>query len=299
MTQKNSTPRFEDTIKGADIEEWVDLVFYRRLSFVLVRRLARFQWITPNRLTLFALCWGILAAWFFHQGQPNTMMLGSIALFIWLVLDCMDGQLARFRKTSSMVGYVLDGVSDYIVATLTYVSIVYALNQYHHHATLNWWWLGGTAGACFAWGSAFIDQKRAQWQQVQYGPQQTSSMQLGDCQKQMRQGVNQSLGERIALKTLWIYLQVWTRCIPNKQKNNLYPLSKEQQQDWLKFNRPVIRIALWLGPSTQFSLLIILCFMNQAAVFLWLLIGTSILLIPIVLIKQHRNHAAFKRLYPQ
>lgn len=50
-------------------------------------------------------------------------LLGVILIEFWLVLDCVDGNIARVKKTSSEMGEFIDALSGYFVTAFVYFSI--------------------------------------------------------------------------------------------------------------------------------------------------------------------------------
>jgi phosphatidylglycerophosphate synthase len=97
--------------KGAAVEEWADLRFFRPLGLRVVRRLAPTR-ITADQVTLASLAVGLLGGHFFLY---RSWLLNAIGLLLLVgsdVLDSADGQLARLRGTSTRLGAVLDGLSD-------------------------------------------------------------------------------------------------------------------------------------------------------------------------------------------
>ena len=98
------------------MEEPVDYLVNRPLASLLVRALARTK-ISPNQVTalsgLVGIASGIVVATA-PQGLSLQIPVGGLLLFISIVLDCADGQLARLRGQSSMMGRALDGYVDVI-----------------------------------------------------------------------------------------------------------------------------------------------------------------------------------------
>jgi len=70
--------------------------------------------ITPNQVTLFALLVALVASYLMFTMEPIPLIVGSILLQIAFILDCADGQLARFRGVGSAIGGWLDQVADRI-----------------------------------------------------------------------------------------------------------------------------------------------------------------------------------------
>lgn len=97
--------------KGAAVEEWADLRFFRPLGLRVVQWLAPTR-ITADQVTLASLAVGLLGGHFFLY---RSWLLNAIGLALLVgsdVLDSADGQLARLRGTSTRLGAVLDGLSD-------------------------------------------------------------------------------------------------------------------------------------------------------------------------------------------
>ena len=82
--------------------------------------------ISANQVTLIAALCGVAGGVAFARSGP---LLGAAGFFLaWaaLVLDCADGQLARARGGGSPMGYLLDGVSDYIIAFALHMGMMIA-----------------------------------------------------------------------------------------------------------------------------------------------------------------------------
>lgn len=68
--------------------------------------------LTPNQVTVIALCIGILAASAFATGERAGYVVGAVLLYLSFVADCVDGQLARYTRRFSKFGAWLDSVFD-------------------------------------------------------------------------------------------------------------------------------------------------------------------------------------------
>lgn len=67
---------------------------------------------TPNVLTLVSLLVGLLTAALVWAGPGWTWVVAAVGLQLALVIDCMDGEVARFTRRFSALGAWLDGVGD-------------------------------------------------------------------------------------------------------------------------------------------------------------------------------------------
>ncbi len=131
-------------IKPIEVEEHVDHFVHRPLAALLVPLLLRSP-ITPNQVTLLSGAVGVLAGAALALGadRPVALLAGGILLFVAVVLDCCDGQLARARGTFSTTGAVLDGIADYVVGIAFHVGATYVLVRHYDNG---WYWLLGLAG---------------------------------------------------------------------------------------------------------------------------------------------------------
>jgi phosphatidylglycerophosphate synthase len=60
---------------------------------------------------------------------PHHFQWAALCAFLSTVFDCADGQLARLRKTSSVIGRMLDGTADVIVTAAILVGGGYHIVQ--------------------------------------------------------------------------------------------------------------------------------------------------------------------------
>ncbi|MGC4085311.1 MAG: CDP-alcohol phosphatidyltransferase family protein [Vicinamibacterales bacterium] len=107
--------------KAREIEELVDVYFFRRLGIVFAH-IARALRMSPTAVTIAAMIagavGGLLLAW------PAYAMLGVVLLVFHGVLDSSDGQLARMTGTSSEFGRMMDGVAGYVTHVAMYLGIL-------------------------------------------------------------------------------------------------------------------------------------------------------------------------------
>lgn len=88
-------------------------------SFAVVRRLSRrgtalalrLGW-RPNPVTALSLTLGLIAAALVWTGRPWAWVVAAVLLQLALIVDCMDGEIARFTRRFSAFGGWLDGVGD-------------------------------------------------------------------------------------------------------------------------------------------------------------------------------------------
>jgi phosphatidylglycerophosphate synthase len=112
-----AAPPFRERLRRARSkrnEDWWSIVFGGPIAQVLTALTAELAWITPNRLTWLSFLAKLAAAPLILQGSPGATLAAILLLQANVVLDCMDGILARYRKASSVLGAFLDKVTDAI-----------------------------------------------------------------------------------------------------------------------------------------------------------------------------------------
>src|SRR3954471_3767704 len=99
----------------------------RPLAAVLLVPLARTR-VTPNQVTLATLVVFVAGAAMMALCPGHGALVGAVAILeLSYVLDCVDGQLARWKGTSSPVGAHLDFLMDEIKAFVLVAAIAIRL----------------------------------------------------------------------------------------------------------------------------------------------------------------------------
>jgi hypothetical protein len=65
--------------------------------------------LSPNQVTMIGAAVSLLTAWLFLNG---SLAIGGLLFFIWYVIDCIDGKIARITNRCTQFGYWLDVFSD-------------------------------------------------------------------------------------------------------------------------------------------------------------------------------------------
>lgn len=108
--------------KAYEIEEYVDIYFYRRLGYVVALS-ARALRLSPNAVSVLAgLAGGIGGALI---ARPDLAWIGVALFVLHGVIDSADGQLARMTGQTSELGRILDGLAGYVTYFTFYLAIVY------------------------------------------------------------------------------------------------------------------------------------------------------------------------------
>ncbi len=103
------------SLKPLEVEEPIDVWVHRPLAYLLARMLLPTA-VSANAVTVLSILLGVSAFGSMLAHFPGHMPLAGLCVFMSAVADCADGQLARMRGTSSMLGRMLDGAADFIVS---------------------------------------------------------------------------------------------------------------------------------------------------------------------------------------
>lgn len=140
--------------KGAAVEEWIDLRFFRPAGLRLARVLAPTA-VTPNQVTVWGMLVGVLAGHLFFYSSRTVNLIGVALFIVSDIFDSADGQLARIRGSSSRLGRLLDGAGDSVRFTSLYGHLLVRLLH------VGWGWNGVLLFALAGWShslqSAAID----------------------------------------------------------------------------------------------------------------------------------------------
>jgi phosphatidylglycerophosphate synthase len=98
------------TYKNRDA--WWTVLLVDPVAVRLVRRVAPYRSITPNRLSWLAFVLGLGAAACFALVTPGWLVLGAALFHLAFVVDCMDGKVARLNGTGTAFGAWLDYMMD-------------------------------------------------------------------------------------------------------------------------------------------------------------------------------------------
>ncbi|MEV0318403.1 CDP-alcohol phosphatidyltransferase family protein [Streptomyces sp. NPDC050658] len=120
-------------------EHWAGRLYMREISLRCDRYLVNTR-ITPNQLTYLMTVAGALAApALLVPGIPGAV-LGVIMVQLYLLLDCVDGEIARWRKQYSMAGVYLDRVAAYLCDAAVLVGFGLRAADLWGSGRIDWLW---------------------------------------------------------------------------------------------------------------------------------------------------------------
>ena len=115
---------YDASYKG--VTDVLTLYLWRRPAFYLTRWAAE-AGLSPNMVTAVGAVFCVLAFWLFWEGQ---YWLGTVSGFAFMVLDTVDGKLARCTGTSSKWGNIFDHGIDLIHPPFWWWAWLHGLGAY-------------------------------------------------------------------------------------------------------------------------------------------------------------------------
>ncbi len=114
--------QIESTYKSIDVEETIDIYFYRPIGYVIAK-LCRALGITPNVVTVVSIFIGVTGGHLLYYRDVTLNIWGIVLWVIADTLDSVDGQLARMTNHKSKIGRILDGLGGNIMFLSIYLHL--------------------------------------------------------------------------------------------------------------------------------------------------------------------------------
>ena len=96
----------------------------RRFSKVLTWAAVKIG-ATPNQVTIASFAIGLLAAYLFALGETWSLIAGAILLQVSIIVDCVDGEIARYTRKFSELGAWLDAITDRVKEYAVFLGLAY------------------------------------------------------------------------------------------------------------------------------------------------------------------------------
>ncbi|MEU6407339.1 CDP-alcohol phosphatidyltransferase family protein [Microbispora sp. NPDC046933] len=123
-------------------EHWAGLLYMRRLSIYATWLLAKTP-ISPNQVTGLMIVCGVAAGAVLAVPGFWAALGAALLIQVYLLLDCSDGELARWTGRTSITGVYLDRVGHYFAEAALLIGLGFRASQ-----TLpDWYTVMGVAAA--------------------------------------------------------------------------------------------------------------------------------------------------------
>jgi hypothetical protein len=252
----NWIKEYKLSLKNLHAEEPLDVYFYRPLAFIVVKTFYSLP-ITPNQYSLLALLSGIASGYNLLKGTSLGFKWGAFYFLLFAILDCCDGMVARLKKNGTEFGRLVDGVVDYIVNVIVYVTLALGLKKQYSPDLFQPWVLVIVAGVSKAIHSISYDHYLTEYLSYEKGDGGFVVREIEDLRNRLDESEksNASYIRRLALKLYLGYSSI--------QAGNQERILVFNPRLYCEKNLRALRMWSFVGPSVHISVLIISCILNE------------------------------------
>ncbi|MET8861550.1 CDP-alcohol phosphatidyltransferase family protein [Nonomuraea sp. NPDC004580] len=123
-------------------EHWAGVLYMRRLSIYVTWAMTKTS-VTPNQLTWVMTVAGVAAGFVLALPGLWAAVLAALLIQVYLLLDCSDGELARWTGKTSPAGVYLDRVGAYFAEAAVLAGLGWRASE----VLPDWYTVLGFAGA--------------------------------------------------------------------------------------------------------------------------------------------------------
>lgn len=127
--------------KSIDLDGAISYYAVRPLANLLARPMLRTP-LTPNMVTLMSMACGMGTAALAAVGTRHALLWAGLLYFFGMILDCIDGQIARLKYKFSRHGQWLDSLADEMSNAALIAGLGWGIAHNGGHA---WWAIAGVA----------------------------------------------------------------------------------------------------------------------------------------------------------
>jgi hypothetical protein len=253
---------YKRSLKMPEVEEVLDLIFYRPVAFLFVKLIYRMP-VTPNGITMLSLLSGLIAAWYFSIGVSQALVVGALWYATANILDCSDGQLARLQQSGTLLGRVVDGVIDYISSVAIFLGIGIGLSI----AGSPQWIVVIIAGISSAIHAIMFDRYQNEFITVVRNEKNFHHREVERFTNEIQRmtAEHRDAGKVFFLKLYLSYLRIQKHSGPSDD-------TRFDPEFYKNKNLLMIRLWSFLGPTTNRTLLIVCALAGKVEYFLWIII---------------------------
>ena len=253
------------SLKCIYVEELVDLIFNRPLSYLLVKLFYPFP-ITPNQISFMALLVGIGGGISFALGTPGGFFWGAVLFGLASVIDCADGMIARLKKNGTLNGRLIDGLVDYMVTISVFFGLVIGLSKAtasgQMDLPLNPWLLVSLAGASFIAHAAITDKYRNRYEAHVLGKPISPQQEIEKFSRELERLRGQKW--RFVDKAL---IMIYLKYSALQSGKGAQPVVGPRPRDFHKYNKYLVMMWNLAGSSTHIALVVVAMLLKRPMIF--------------------------------
>ncbi|MBL7086538.1 MAG: CDP-alcohol phosphatidyltransferase family protein [Candidatus Cloacimonetes bacterium] len=103
------------------------LAYIVRYFSIYLTKLFLYTKTTANQISVISMLFGIMGSILFLNMHPWYIFVGSIFLIVYVLLDFVDGEVARYRNNSTLTGKYLDDVNHSITVPILLLCISFGI----------------------------------------------------------------------------------------------------------------------------------------------------------------------------
>ena len=268
---KKMFKEYKKSLKHMVFDETLTLYILRPIAFIFVKLLYPTS-ITPNQVSLMSIVVGMMSGYFFSRGDVTSYFIAGILYFFCLVLDCVDGMIARLKKNGTPVGRIVDGFADYIVGISVYVGLaigfskgIVSIDFWPYHPTILLW----IAAASHIFHAMIVDYYRVEF--MSHGLGKVTS--VWDERKiflDEMDRIKHMPGKWLDKILIAVYL--------GYSRLQIFRLNEKEHYNkkaYYNSNKLLILLWFWIGPTAHVFVLIIAAILFRPVVYFAFTIGLA------------------------
>lgn len=287
---------YRSSLKDIDVEEVVDLYFFRPIAFVLVKLLFIRIPVTPNQISILSMFTGIASGVCFAFGSRQAFFYGGLLYIAAHVLDCSDGMVARLKKNGSLIGRIVDGWTDYVTSVAVYIGLLIGLLNGPFDLLVSPWWFMIGASLSLIFHSLMADYHRHEF--LAHGLGKVNSIRKDlELFSQRLDTLKKQRKNYLEILLLTFYLGYTKIQIKDEEEKKSYP-----QEIYYKANRHLVFMWNLIGPATHIAALIVAALLYEPMIFFIYTLGIAniwLLIIGAIQLRTnrriHKNHSQKRR----
>jgi len=252
---------YQRSLKSRRSDELINIWLLRPIAGVIVKLVYRTP-ITPDHLTMLAICAGFIAAVLYAEADPMLLPAAGLMVTLKDLLDSADGQLARAKNLFSRAGRFLDSIGDVVVNLALFGSIGWHLYLHSPNLLIVALALAGFIGITLRVSYHVFYQVSFLHGEGAYGGNRI----IEEITNADRQGPRLTL----ALQRIFLFIYGWQDrlmlridCWCRREREG-----RKYLERW--YGDPTgLRISGFLGIGTELFLLMVCSLLSQLELYLW------------------------------
>ncbi len=276
---------FKQSLKHTIFDETLTLYILRPIAFIFVKMIYRTN-ITPNQVSLMTIITGIISGFLYTRGTHTFFIIAGGLHFFCLVLDCVDGMIARLKKSGTPVGRIVDGFADYSVGVAVFIGygigLANAGYQVPFGLNISHWTLLAIAAVSWIFHSMIVDYFRVEFMAHGLGMIKSTWEAKKHFKEELRK-IKHEKGRIMDKVLIALYL--------GYSQLQLFNLEKKEEYDrntYYQKNKALIFLWFWIGPTAQAFFMIVSAILFKPIIFFGYIIVVANLWMVILWIIQTR-----------